>query len=146
MNFRNHNNDKSSSLSLWFLSLMLLIPRPWQWQSKLGSIAMTRSDATPSSLIDSTTCPNVATLALGSRPRQGLARMRAKMECGRVWEWTLTLPRQFPLWELESRWIPEPSESDCKGQNPLPWGVLYIIGKIWKLRCLKWARMTHLDI
>jgi hypothetical protein len=26
----------------------------------------------------------VATLALGSRPRQGLARVRAKRECGKV--------------------------------------------------------------
>jgi hypothetical protein len=25
-------------------------------------------------------------------------------------------------------------------------GVLYIIGKLLELRCLKWARITHLDI
>jgi hypothetical protein len=28
----------------------------------------------------------------------------------------------------------------------LDWRVIYIIGKILKLRCLKWAHMTHLDI
>ncbi len=32
------------------------------------------------------------------------------------------------------------------GQNPLVWRVLYIIGKLLKRKCLKWAHMTHLDI
>jgi hypothetical protein len=41
---------------------------------------------------------------------------------------------------------PESLERDCRGQNSLPWGVLYIIGKLLKCRCLKWARITHLDI
>ncbi len=27
----------------------------------------------------------------------------------------------------------------------MDWGVLYIIGNIMTFRCLKWARMTHLD-
>ncbi len=61
-------------------------------------------------------------------------------------EWSFTLPSELPLWELESRWIPKFSKNNCKGQNPLNWGVPYIIGKILKLRCLKWARMTHLNI
>jgi hypothetical protein len=91
----------------------------------------------------------ITTLALGSRPRQGLARVQAKKEareCGRVWEWTLTLPNEFSFWELESRWTPKTSKGDCKGQNPSPWGILYIIGKLLKRRCPKWACMTHLDI
>jgi hypothetical protein len=33
-----------------------------------------------------------------------------------------------------------------RGQNPMDWGVFYITGKLLKHRCLKWARMTHLDI
>jgi hypothetical protein len=41
---------------------------------------------------------------------------------------------------------PESSEHDCRGQISLPWGVLYIIGKLLKRRCLKWACMAHLDI
>jgi hypothetical protein len=41
---------------------------------------------------------------------------------------------------------PESSERDCRRQNSLPWRVFYIIGKILKCRCLKWARITHLDI
>jgi hypothetical protein len=91
----------------------------------------------------------VATLALGSRPRQGFARVNGKTwarECARMWKWTLTLPKELPLWELESRWTPKTSKSDCKGQNPPPWRVIYIIGKLLKFRCPKWACMTHLDI
>jgi hypothetical protein len=63
-----------------------------------------------------------------------------------VREWTLTLSRQLPLWEMESRWTPETSESDCKGQTSISCGVLYIIGKLLKRRYLKWARIAHLDI
>jgi hypothetical protein len=61
-------------------------------------------------------------------------------------EWTLTLPRQLPLWEMEFRWTLKTSESDCRGQNPMACDVLYIIRKILKRRCLKWAHITHLDI
>jgi len=35
---------------------------------------------------------------------------------------------------------------NCKGQNTSHWGVLYIIGKLAKCRCRKWACMSHLDI
>ncbi len=106
------------------------------------------------------TCENkiiIATLALGSRPRQGLAKVRAKCE-GReshfmlsgVWEsvreWTPTLPSELSLWMLESRWISKILKSDYRGQNPLDWKVSYIIEKLLELKCLKWVRMTHLDI
>jgi hypothetical protein len=91
---------------------------------------------------------------------RGIARVWAKRkpgshitysrECKKVWgsvrEWTFTLPRQLPLWEMESRWTPETSKSDCKNQNPMACGVLYIIGKLLERRCLKWARIAHLDI
>ncbi len=63
-----------------------------------------------------------------------------------VREWAFTLPRQLPLWERESRWTPETSESHLRGQNSMACGVLYIIGKLLERRCLKWARITHLDI
>jgi hypothetical protein len=52
----------------------------------------------------------------------------------------------FHYWELESQWSFKTLESDCKGQNPLSYGVIYIIGKILKHRCSKWVCMTHLDI
>jgi len=43
-------------------------------------------------------------------------------------------------------WSPECLESDCKGQSQMARKVLYTIGNIFKCRCLKWARITHLDI
>jgi hypothetical protein len=44
------------------------------------------------------------------------------------------------------KWIPESSKRDCKGQNPSPWGFLYIIVKLLKFTCPKWARIAHLNI
>ncbi len=41
---------------------------------------------------------------------------------------------------------PEFSERDCRGQISSPRGVLYIIGKLLKCRCLKWAHIAHLNI
>jgi hypothetical protein len=60
-----------------------------------------------------------------------------------VREWTLTAPRELSLWELESRWTPESSKSDYRGQNPMDWRVIYTIEKLLKRRCLKWACITH---
>jgi hypothetical protein len=55
-------------------------------------------------------------------------------------------PKEPPFWELESQWTSEFSKGDCRGQNPVDWRVLYIIGKLLKRRYLKWACMTHLNI
>jgi hypothetical protein len=63
-----------------------------------------------------------------------------------VREWTLTLPRQFPLGELESPWTPKFLRSNYMGQNPLDWAILYIIGNLLKCRRLKWVCITHLNI
>jgi hypothetical protein len=54
--------------------------------------------------------------------------------------------RSFHFGSLESRWIPELIEGDCRGRNLMDWGVLYVTEKLLKCKCLKWARMTHLDI
>jgi len=67
-------------------------------------------------------------------------------KCEGVWGSEHTLLRQLPLWEMESRWTPETSESNCRGQTLMYFGVLYIIGKILERRCLKWAWIAHLDI
>jgi len=61
-------------------------------------------------------------------------------------EWTLTLPRQLPLWKMESRWISKTLKSNFRGQNSMACGILYIIGKLLELKCLKWVRIAHLDI
>ncbi len=99
----------------------------------------------------------VATLALSSRPKQGLARLQAKKEAREshlmllvvqksVREWTFTLPGELPFWALESPWIFESLKGNHKGQNRLDWKIIYIIGNLLKLKCLKWAHMTHLEI
>jgi len=47
---------------------------------------------------------------------------------------------------MESRWTSKTSERNFRGQNSMSCNVLYIIGKLLELRCLKWARITHLNI
>jgi hypothetical protein len=46
----------------------------------------------------------------------------------------------------ESSGTPKILELDCKDQNILHWGVLYIIEMLLKRRCWKWPCMGHLDI
>jgi len=54
---------------------------------------------------------------------------------------------EMGTWETwESSGTLKTLEFDFRGQNTLPWGVLYIIGKLSKCRCWKWPRMSHLDI
>jgi hypothetical protein len=100
---------------------------------------------------------NVATLALGLRPRQRVARLRAKRETQESLHMLLRVQRVWGNEPSHSQvnshvgsWSPqrtsESSECDCRGQNSLPWKVLYIFEKLLKFRCLKWARITHLDI
>jgi hypothetical protein len=95
----------------------------------------------------------VTTLALGLWPRQGVARLQAKKE---TQESLHMLPRVQTVWGNEpshsqvnshvGSCSPESSERNFMGQNSLPWRVLYIIEKILKCRCLKWARIAHLNI
>jgi hypothetical protein len=47
---------------------------------------------------------------------------------------------------LESSGTPENSELELKGQNTSYWGVLGVIEKVLKCRCLNWPRFVHLDI
>jgi hypothetical protein len=99
----------------------------------------------------------IITLALGLQLRQGVARLQDKRKTREshhmllgtpksVREWSLTLPSELPCWELKSQWTPKSSERNCRSQNPLPWRVFYIFEKLLKRRCLKWARIAHLDI
>jgi hypothetical protein len=46
----------------------------------------------------------------------------------------------------ESTGTPKTLKFDCRGQDISHWGVLYIIGKLLKCRCRKWACMSHLNI
>jgi hypothetical protein len=47
---------------------------------------------------------------------------------------------------LESSGTPKNSELELKGQKTSHWGVLDVIGKVLKCRCLNWPRIGHLDI
>ncbi len=47
---------------------------------------------------------------------------------------------------LESSGTPKNSEPELKGQNTSHWGIISIIGKVLKCRCLNWPRIGHLDI
>jgi hypothetical protein len=117
LSFQDLSNDVKKSSIQWLLSSIISF---WRFGNPLGF--------------------QFPTLTLGLWPRQGVARLRAKKktqshitcswECK---EWTLTLPSELPCWELESQWTHESSEHDCKGQNPSPWKLLYIIGKLLKL-------------
>jgi len=51
---------------------------------------------------------------------------------------------EMGIWE--SSGTPKISEFDCRGQNTLNLGVLYIIGNLLKCKCRKWPHMGHLDI
>jgi hypothetical protein len=95
--------------------------------------------------------------AFGSRLKQGVIRLRAKRKTRKSHHMLLGVRRVWgnepshsqmnshyrswnPKWTLES------SKHDCRGQNPLAWRVPYIIEKLLKRKCLKWAHIAHLDI
>ncbi len=99
----------------------------------------------------------IATLMLGSRPRQRVGRWRAKKKTRKSFHMPPGVQRMWGhepshsqvnshvgSWSPER--TPESSERDCRGQNSSPWVVFYITGKILKCKCLKWARIAHLDI
>jgi hypothetical protein len=99
----------------------------------------------------------VATVALGSQPRQGFARLWARKEAWEshlvllgvqknVREWALTLLNDSHFGSWSPKWILESLECNCRGQNLSIWSIFYIIEKLLKGRCLKWTHMTHLDI
>ncbi len=100
----------------------------------------------------STTCLVVAlvvtTLALGSQPRQGVARLQAKRKTQKSHHMLLKVQRMWGNEPSHSqvnsnvrnwspKWTFESSEHNCRGQNSSPWKVLYIIRKLLKHTCLK---------
>jgi hypothetical protein len=95
----------------------------------------------------------VVTLALGSRSRQRVTRLRAKRKSGVMPHTPRSArkcegmhphtPKATPTWGIGDS---KTSKSDYKGQNSSPLRFFYIIGKLLKFRCPKWARINHLDI
>jgi hypothetical protein len=100
---------------------------------------------------------SIATLTLGSRPRQGVARLWAKRRNQESHHTPLGVQK---VWGNEPshsqgkshvgswspKWTSKSLERNCRGQNSSSWWVLYNIKKLLKRRCLKWAHISHLDI
>jgi hypothetical protein len=83
---------------------------------------------------------DVVTLALGSQPRQGLTRARAKREareCRRVWKWTFTLPSELPCWELESEWTPEIFKERLQRLKPIAMKIFLYHWKAIEMQMFK---------
>ncbi len=75
------------------------------------------------------------------------SHISCSQECKRVWGNDPSCSQVNSHFESQSlKWTLEFLESNYRGQNSMNWGIPYIIGKILKRRCLKWVRMTHLNI
>jgi hypothetical protein len=100
----------------------------------------------------------ITTLALGSWPKQRVARLQAKRKTWEshhmllgvpksVREWTLTLPSELPCWELESQMDSRIFKTRLQGSKPIgSKSSLYHWKKLLKRRYWKWACIAHLDI
>ncbi len=95
---------------------------------------------------DLSCCNPSLRLTTKARACKVVAKRRSVGMKASVREWTFTIPRELPHSELESRWTPKCSKSNYKNQNSVIKEFLYIIGKLLKFKCLKWARITHLNI
>jgi hypothetical protein len=94
---------------------------------------------------------SVVTLTLGLQgcePKKKLgSHLTCSQECKKCGGMNPHTPKWTPIVGIWSpKWIPKPSEGNWKGQTPLVWRIIYIIGKLLRLECLKWAYMTHLNI
>ncbi len=148
---------KSSTMSSPLSSSRCIAKKVLLAPSKIANIftlGMRSSSFTINLLVSSTN--SVATLALGSRPRQGGCKVAGQVgDPGALH----MLPGVQRMWGNEpshsqvnshvGSWsperTPESSERDCRGQISSPW-VLHIIGKVLKCRCPKWPHISHLDV
>ncbi len=63
-----------------------------------------------------------------------------------TWSSVGVKPNTWKSGDLESSGTPECLKLDSKGKNTSHWGVLGVIGKVFKRKYLKWPRIGHLDI
>jgi hypothetical protein len=63
-----------------------------------------------------------------------------------LWPSVGVKPNTWKKWDLESSGTPECSELGNKGQNTSHWGVLGVIGKVFKRRYRKCPRIGNSDI
>jgi hypothetical protein len=83
----------------------------------------------------------VATLALGSRPRQ-----RDLQGCGPKEARELSQKEARELSQEDARESRQEEARESHHITSMDCDVLYIIGNLLKRRCLKWARIAHSDI
>jgi hypothetical protein len=63
-----------------------------------------------------------------------------------LWPSVGVKPNTPKVGDLESSGTPECLVLDNKAQNTSHWGVLCVIGKVFRRRYRKWPRIGHLDI
>ncbi len=150
---KNHLPIDTSSIG----GMRLPICQPWEHLSQINTLVVPETCPYNIHYKPTNTTINVTTLALGSWPRQRVTRLQAKRKTRTSHHMLLGVQK---VWGNEPshsqvnshcsswspKWTPESSKCNYKGQNPLPWIVLSIIGNLLKRRCLKWACITHLDI
>jgi hypothetical protein len=78
------------------------------------------------------------------RPGSHITCSRECKECEGINPHTSMVNSHGGSWS--PKWTPKTSESNFKGQNSMNCNVLYIIGNIVKLNCVKWSRIAHLGI
>jgi len=83
----------------------------------------------------------VATLALGSRPRQ-----RELQGCGPKEARELSQKEARELSQEDARESRQEEARESHHITSMDCDVLYIIGNLLKRRCLKWARIAHSNI
>jgi hypothetical protein len=85
-----------------------------------------------------------------SKPESHITCSRECKECKECKECEGVNPHTPKLVRVGESWspkrTPETSESVLRGQNSMASCAPYINGKLLKCRCLKWARIAHLDI
>jgi hypothetical protein len=85
-----------------------------------------------------------------SRPGSHITRSRECKESRECEGMNPHTPKWTPMLGVAESWspkrTPETSESNLRGQISMACCAIYINGKLLKRRCLKWARIAHLDI
>jgi hypothetical protein len=85
-----------------------------------------------------------------SRPESHITCSRECKKCKECEGVNPHTPKWTPMLGVGESWspkrTPETSESVLRGQNSMAGCAPYINGKLLKSRCLKWARIAHLDI
>jgi hypothetical protein len=82
----------------------------------------------------------------GLKERPG-SHITCSRECQRMWGHEPSHSQvNSHVGNWSPKWTLKFSECNYMGQNPSIQRFIYIIGKLLTFKCLKWARITHLNI